>query len=418
MRTFISIAVIAALALLLALAASAPGEALIDWFGWSISFHPAWLLIGIIAALALQYAIRRFWTWLRWRSGLFGPERTLRRQRRARGDAFAALGALVSGQDARARTLAGEALRRDPSNDLARGIAALTGDADERARLAADPATRPLAALAQLRSAPTLASAEEAVVDASANPAAWRALTEMRARAGDFSGAEKALSSWRAIDDEADAAASWVLASLKTAAADTASDDAAARRLLHEALKEQPRFAPAAARLAERASAGEDVRDAERAALRTWRVQPTPRLARAYAALEPLETDEAALARAQKLAGENPGHVESALAVARAALPAGEASLALETLGPHLRQPPVRQEAAALALEAHRRLGMDPPAGAPWLSAAATGRLAPPWRCTACRTAHDDWRLDCDFCGRIGSLRPEGGTQRRAQEGA
>ena len=243
-RRLVIIALVAALALAAALAANAPGQVEIAWFGWEVAFHPVWLILALALLWLAAHLARRAWTWLRWKSGLFGPARTLRRQRAALASASGALAALVSGQDERASTLSAEALKSDPTNQMARSIAALTGDAAAIASLETARATAPLAALARLRNAPSASSALAATRAAPTSVTAWRTLTRQQAHAGDFDAARAALSSWRALDDQADAQGDWIEASLLTASADAALDDEPAREALLRALKVQPRFAP------------------------------------------------------------------------------------------------------------------------------------------------------------------------------
>lgn len=375
-----------------------------------MAFHPVWLLVGVVAVWLVTHILRRLWNWLRWRSGLFGPARALRRQRAARGDALAAIVALVFGEDARADRLSARALKSDPGNDAARTVAALLGDEKRLVALEAEKATRPVAALARLRGPATLTAAETAAKAVPNSPAAWRGLMTARAEAGDWDGALAALKSWRALDDAAEGAGDWTAAAILTAAADAALDGEAARAYLTRALKAQPRFAPAAARLAELAEDDGDIAAAERLAERAWAEQPTPRLGHAYAELQPLETDAERLTRIQRLAATNPANPESRLMLAAAALTAGDPALALEEVGPLLGTPPVRQRAAALALEAHRRLGMEPPVGAAWLDAAESGALGLRWACAECRWQAPDWRFDCGSCGRLGTMLPDEAT--------
>ncbi|MBV7255362.1 hypothetical protein KCG44_01045 [Pacificimonas sp. WHA3] len=378
----------------------------LEWFGWEINFHPVWLLAAAAALWFVFHVARRLWNWLRWKSGLFGPARQLRRQKAALGNASAALGALVSGQEERAAALAQDALKSDPTNSMAQAVAALTGDTARIAELDRNNATKSLAALARLRTAPDLSVAREATRAAPTSAAAWQALVEESARSGDYAHAISALSNWRALDDTAERLGSWIEASLLTAAADAELDDEPARTGLSRALKAEPRFAPAATRLALLAEEASDVSGAERAAESVWSVQPTPTLARAFADLYPLETDETRLARLQKLAAKNPENPESLLIVSEAALTAGDPALALETVSPLLSDPPIRLRAAAVAMEAHRRLGMDPPTGALWLDAAATGAPGLRWHCANCRTESVEWELECQSCKRIGILLP------------
>jgi HemY protein len=121
-----------------------------------------------------------------------------------------------------------------------------------------------------------------------------------------------------------------------------------------------------------------------------------------------MESEDERLARVERLAAKNPHHAESGIAVAEQALAAGDPSRAIEALGPQLSGDAVRIEAARLALDAYQRLGMDPPAHAGWIDAAATGAPPPGWRCSACGTGTGTWQSECPHCSRIGRIRPDG----------
>lgn len=84
-RRLVAILLVAALALALGWAANQPGRASIDWFGWTVAVHPAWLVTLLLLVVGISLVLAWSWIWLRYRSGLFGPGRTLRRQAAARG---------------------------------------------------------------------------------------------------------------------------------------------------------------------------------------------------------------------------------------------------------------------------------------------------------------------------------------------
>ncbi len=409
-RRVLKFSLVAATALLLAFAANETGHIELDWFGWTARFHPVFALGGMIALLAFWHYAGAFWTWLQYRSGLFGAARKLRRQRAARASSAAALSAFLFGQQARAKKLAAEALANDPEDWTAGAIAAFCGNETEIERLLGDEATRPLATLARFRLSPSLQNAEAAATAAPASSAAWQAVTEARARELDYRGAEAALSNWHALDPDLDSEARWIGAALAFAAAEDArqgGDPDKARSEALRALKLEPKFVPAAMILADLSEAGD--RAVEKAVHKTWTLAPHPSLLKAYVALEPLADDTAQLARVETLIAGNRDHPESQLALARYALAAGEPSRALETLSAHLDATAPRDEAIHLALDAYRHLGINPPAHAAWVD--TTGSIPPAWHCRACNAAAVKWSLECARCDRIGTLVADGTTE-------
>lgn len=406
-RALLAILLIAGIALALAWTANQPGAISIDWFGWTVTSHPAWAVAVAVALLILPLLFARIWGWLRYRSGLFGPGRKLRRQASARGYSAGALAAYLTGQERHAAKLAARALRIDPDDWAASAVAALAGDASQDARLRADPATTLLAALAAYRRHPDRSTAETAAALAPASAFAWEAALDERARDGDYAGGRTALANWVALDPEIRTDAGWIGAALDFAAAQAAKaegDRDRARAALESALKSQPGFAPAAAELAGLFADDDRLRAAEKVIETAWKAAPHPILAQAYAGLQPLETQGERLQRIQRLVNLRPDHPESRMTLATHALAAGEADQALLALGPLLEGEGVRMRAAQLAAQAHRRLGFDPPASATWLDALTTGAPEADWECRRCHAHSRDWHLACPSCGHIGRL--------------
>jgi len=227
--------------------------------------------------------------------------------------------------------------------------------------------------------------------------AAWlrRERARLAVRAGDWSDA-------LALAD-ADAPK----AALAAAAADAEPDATRALRLANQAWKDDPSLSPATLAYASRLrSAGREKR-ALAAIRHGWSIAPQPDLA-AFA-LAPVTDRLARMSAAQRLTEANPDHAESRLLLARAALDAGltgEARRHAEAA----RATGLNQRRLWLLLaEIEEAEGGDTEAGRlaqrDALRHAATADPDPQWRCTACHTAHADWRPSCPDCFTVGSLR-------------
>jgi HemY protein len=144
-----------------------------------------------------------------------------------------------------------------------------------------------------------------------------------------------------------------------------------------EAVKLAPDFVPAAA-LAGRflAEAGE-LRKASRVIRTAWKVNPHPDLASAYIHIRFGDTARERLSRAQELAAEQPGHGESALAVARAALDAREFKIARDALAPLMERPTRR--VALLMAEIERTEHGDEGRAREWMARALNAPRDPAW---------------------------------------
>ncbi len=96
-----------------------------------------------------------------------------------------------------------------------------------------------------------------------------------------------------------------------------------------------------------------ELRRASRIIEKAWQANPHPDLAEAYAHLRPGDSARERLTRVQSLAQRAPGHAESALAVARAALEAQEFTTARSALKPLLKGPTQRVAALMAEIEQH-----------------------------------------------------------------
>ena len=137
-----------------------------------------------------------------------------------------------------------------------------------------------------------------------------------------------------------------------------------------EAVKLAPTLIPAAVLASKYDSEAHQVRRAMRIVEAAWLAQPHPDLADAYAHVRLGDSARQRLVRVETLAAKSPGHLEGALAIARAAIDASEFARAREALAPFVDAP--TQRVAMLMAEIERTrtwrqrpgAGLDPARGA------------------------------------------------------
>lgn len=126
------------------------------------------------------------------------------------------------------------------------------------------------------------------------------------------------------------------------------ADPSAARTAALEANKLVPDLVPAATTAAKAAFRLDDTRKGAKVLEAVWKLQPHPEVADAYVHARAGDSTHDRLTRARKLQGLKPNNAESALAVARAALDAGEYDVARREVETAIRLDP--REGAYLVL--------------------------------------------------------------------
>src|SRR6185436_16287766 len=124
------------------------------------------------------------------------------------------------------------------------------------------------------------------------------------------------------------------------------------REAAMEAVKLAPTLVPAAVLAAKFESEAHQVRRAMRLVEAAWLKHPHPDLADAYAHVRLGDSARQRLVRIETLAAKTPGHIEGALAIARAAIDAMEFTRAREALKPFIESP--TQRVAMLMAEIER----------------------------------------------------------------
>jgi len=164
-----------------------------------------------------------------------------------------------------------------------------------------------------------------------------------------------------------------------------------------EAVKLAPTLVPAAVLAAKFESEAHQVRRAMRIVEAAWLAHPHPDLADAYAHVRLGDAARQRLVRVETLAAKTPGHIEGALAIARAAIDASEFAKAREALSPFVESP--TQRVAMLMAEIERTEHGDSGKARTWTLRAVRARHDPAW--TADGYVSDRWRPVSPVTGRL-----------------
>jgi HemY protein len=414
MRVISFFVVVGLLALGVAWLADRPGEVVVLWRGLRIETS---VMVAAFAVAATVAAI--MFIWLLVRSVLRMPDilsAILRNRRGAKGYRAISQGliAIGTGDVRAARKSAQEARRLAPGEALTLLLGAqtaqLSGDRAAAESAFAEMARRPDTKLlglrglfveAQRRDDRTAARAyAEEAAKAPASPGwAGQAVLEFRCADGDWTGALAALErNLRSglIDRPNYRRGQGVLLTAQALDAEVTNRDQA-KALALAAVKLVPDLVPTtvlAGRLL--AEAGE-LRKAGRILERAWRAHPHPDLAETYAHLRFGDSARDRLVRVEALAQKAPGHPESALAVARAALDAREFGKARAALAPLLTAPTRR--VALLMAELEETEHADEGRAREWMARALHAARDPVW--TADGYVSERWLPVSPVSGRL-----------------
>ena len=241
--------------------------------------------------------------------------------------------------------------------------------------------------------------AEEALKLAPASTWASQAVLGFRCAKGDWSGALAILDNNLAsglIDKAAYRRQRGVLLTARALELETVDRDRS-RDCVMEAIKLAPTLVPAAALAGKYKSEAHQVRRAMRIVEMAWLAQPHPDLADAYAHVKLGDSARQRLVRVETLAAKAPGHIEGALAVARAAIDATEFARAREALAPFIGAP--TQRVAMLMAEIERIEHGDSGRARAWTQRAVRALHDPVW--TADGYVSERWRPVSPVSGRL-----------------
>jgi HemY protein len=413
-RIILFLALIAAAAAGAAWIADQPGDVVLSWGGWRAETSlPVFVLgLGIVVVAATM-----LWSILRglWRT----PDRMRRRRherRHARGRHAITQGLLAVGHgDASiARRHADDARRHAGHDPLALLLTAqsaqLAGDregAQHAFRAMAEREDTRLLGLrglfieAQRADDPVSAVmiADEALKISPSSTWASHAVLGFRCVKGDWNGALSILDnnlSSGLIDKTTYRRQRGVLLTARALELEKFDRDLS-RESAMEAVKLAPTLVPAAVLAAKFESEAHQVRRAMRLVEAAWLAQPHPDLADAYAHVKLGDSTRQRLVRVETLAAKMPGHIEGALAVARAAIDASEFGRARGALAPFIDKP--TQRVAVLMAEIERTEHGDSGRARMWAMRAVRAMHDPAW--TADGYVSDRWRPVSPVTGKL-----------------
>jgi HemY protein len=390
------------------------GTVVLSWSGWRVEATiPVFALaLGVVAVAAVAA-----WSMLRtlWRT----PEHIKRRQRErrhARGRHAITQGLLAIGHGdsdaARAHArLANRYAAQDPLALLLHAQSAqLDGDRAGAQRAFHAMAEREDTRLLGLRGlfveaqraddpVAAVMIAQEALKLAPSSTWASHAVLGYRCAKGDWSGALSILGtnlSAGLIDKPTYRRQRGVLLTARALELERIDRDKS-RESVMEAVKLAPTLVPAAVLASKYESEAHQVRRSMRIVEAAWLAQPHPDLADAYAHVKLGDSARQRLVRIETLAAKAPGHLESALAIARAAIDATEYARAREALAPFIAAP--TQRVAMLMAEIERTEHGDSGRARAWTLRAVRALHDPVW--TADGYVSATWRPVSPVTGRL-----------------
>ena len=390
------------------------GDVMLSWGGWRVQTTlPVFVLalgITVVSAMMLWAILRGLWR---------TPER-LRRGRRerrhARGRHAITQGLLAIGHgDSTAARMHAEAARKHAAHDplallLHAQSAQLDGDREGAQRAFRAMAEREDTRLLGLRGlfieaqraddpVAAVMVAEEALKLSPSSSWASHAVLGFCCAKGDWAGALKILDNNQSaglIDKSTYRRQRGVLLTARALELEKVDRDLS-RESVAEAIKLAPTLVPAAVLASKYESEAHQVRRSMRIVETAWLAQPHPDLADAYAHVKLGDSARQRLVRVQTLAAKAPGHIEGALAIARAAIDASEFAIAREALAPFIAQP--TQRVAMLMAEIERTEHGDSGRARAWTLRAVRALHDPAW--TADGYVSDRWRPVSPVSGRL-----------------
>ena len=398
-----------------------PGDVTLHWRGWRLDTSVSLLLVAVALIAVAAALLYRLWIAIRRVPARLTRARGERRRRRGYLALTRGMVAVAAGdaEEARRQTRRADVLLGDPPLTMLLSAQAARLDGEERAAgkfftaMLGSPETEFLGVRGLLIQAMNEPDEDEALDLAhraySLRPKSkWVAsnLFNLQVRAGRWVEAGETLSRsvrHKLVSGEDGRRRSAVICYSLGLEARARGDGAEYLKALLKAHDLDPEFIPAAVSLARRLAADSKRRKASSVIERSWRRQPHPSFVEAYGeasgAKDALET----AAAAKRLAELNPGHVESCLAVAAAALDAelwGEARKTLEAAAGDGASARVCRLMARL----EEQESGDGSAAREWLMRASMADPEPTWVCDRCGNWVVEWTALCGKCSGFDSF--------------
>ncbi|HEY4135577.1 MAG TPA: heme biosynthesis HemY N-terminal domain-containing protein [Alphaproteobacteria bacterium] len=402
-----------------------PGLVAIEWLGWHVEAPVGLVVVAVLLAVALLIALWRFWSYI------FGAPKRMRHwrqmRRREAGHAELTRGMIaVASGDAEAARLAARRAQDLAGKDeaalallLAAQAAQLAGDEVEAERSFTAMLARPDTEFIGLRGLlaqanrggdrqQALALARRAYALKPDAPWLLTTMFDLSLREGDWRTAEEVVTRGERRQLFAPARAqrhAALLAHLQAEAAERAGDLQGALRQARKAYRLLPDSAPLAIQLVRLLIADGARREAVKTIEAAWPLAPHAELARLYLEARYEPDPLKAFGRMERLVKLAPTHLESRLALARAAIAAklwGTARGQLVAATAEANDPPAR--AWRLLAELEQLEHNDEGAARRALDHAAHARPDEAWTCRSCNARTAAWSAVCGACDSFDSL--------------
>ena len=407
---------LAALGMAGAWLADHPGLISMEWGGRRIETSTAVAATAVLVLLIIVAALYRFWRWLATSPMALSHLRAEGRRRKGYQSLSSGLVAVAAGDVGQAKKLAKRTsqLLDDPSLTLLLSAQAAQLEGDEAGARVHFQAMRERPETEFLGLRGLLVQARRAGNQAEALTLARRAfalrpdtpwvgqeLFSLEASAGDWLAAEKTLahtlSRKSLVGDEAIRCQAVVLFAQAQAAADL-GESKRALELARKAHTQLPDFSPATALAGRLYGAAGEMRKARRLLRDGWRTSAHPDILAAWLDIHPGEEPQERLAAVQKLIADHERDTESRMALAQAALEAGEFDTAREQLRTLMEQAPSARVARLIADLEETEQG-DGATAREWLRRAAKLPADATWVCQSCGRQTGAWLPHCPDCG-------------------
>lgn len=397
-----------------------PGSVSAEWLGYRIDAHIGVVILAIAAVVVALTLLVRLISAVLHAPRAFSESR--RRRRRDKG--FEALSrgflAVAAGDaaDARrqARSVADLAGETSLALLLTAQAAQLDGNAEQAQQAFKEMQKRPDAAFLGLRGlltialrdgkeAEALAYAEDAYRLRPQTPWVVQTLFDLQVRQGQWLEAQTTLRFAlrdRAVPDLEAKRKKAILLLIRADEAETQGNLDEARTRLKEAHTLAPALAPVAIKYAEILHRLGNPRKAAKTIEQTWAVEPSRDLAVAYLTLKKPADTQSRMRAVQRLQRLAPEHLESALAVAEAAILGErwtEARAALDKARDIGTEAGLDARTCALMSRLEEGERGDVAEARAWLLRATEAKPAVVWHCVSCGVPADAWQPICPACG-------------------
>ncbi|MBO33424.1 MAG: heme biosynthesis protein HemY [Rhodospirillaceae bacterium] len=424
-RAFWFLTVIALISLGGALVADNPGAVSLDWLGYHIDMSIGFMIFAVLILALLLATIFRIWSFFRKAPRRLG--RVNRNWRRRRGYKALTQGmfAIAAGdaQEAKRQSKKAENLLAEPPLTMLLSAQAAQLSGDDKAaskffeKMSERKETKYLGLHGKLNQAmqegdqeSALELAEQASDLNSKTDTVTRTLFELQIKGGNWIEAEETIRKLiknKLVDVVTGRRRRAILIYQQGVEAENEGRLGDALQLVRKANNLAPGFVPAAVRAARLMQRAGKRRKAASVIEETWVKNPHPHLAEVMENLAPGAGGQEKTRALEKLANYNKDHVESHIAIGRAALASSMWLEAREHLEAAKRKYPGDIPSARICrylAELEEAENQDVEASREWLKMAADGDPDSAWICSDCGNVVAEWEPVCERCENFDSF--------------